>query len=66
MSEIPLIWTNKGNLPIADLEHHVEWFDDEHNVTFIEVYRLAGEIVKQSVHIMAKHGVFSEGVASID
>ena len=29
MSDVPLMWTTKGNLPIASLERRVVWFDME-------------------------------------
>jgi hypothetical protein len=63
-TETPLVWTSKGNLPITDLEYRTEWRDDANNTTFIETYIYAGEIVKQSVHVMAKKAVVAEALAA--
>ena len=58
----PLIWTTKGNLPIDTLEYEHSWEDTPDQVTFKEIYRLDGEIVKQSAHVYIRKGltVFSE------
>ena len=51
MSDVPLIWTSKGNIPIEGLEYLTEWNDLEDQVQFIETYKLDGEIVKRKVNI---------------
>lgn len=56
MSE-PLIWTTKGNLPIASLAYSPAWEETPDYVKFTETYTLDGEIVKQAVHVMAKKGL---------
>ncbi len=53
----PLIWTSKGNLPIASLTYRHEWIDNENETTLVEEYRLGDEIVKRSVHVHLKKGV---------
>ena len=58
----PLIYTSKGNLPIASLEYSNSWEDAEQYVKFIETYKLGDEIVKQSAHVMAKRGLFAEAI----
>jgi hypothetical protein len=62
-TEIPLIWTTKGNLPIADLEYKTEWFDHPEYMTFSEKYFLGEELVKSSVHVYSKIGMALGGVA---
>lgn len=59
----PLIFTTKGNLPIASLEYRHEWQDGPDATVFVEEYRLAGEIVKRAVHVLGKRGVTGESVA---
>lgn len=65
MSIIPLIYTTKGNLPVEELEHGVEWRIDSEYVIFIETYRLAGEVVKQSSHVKLLTGLSAVGDTSI-
>lgn len=52
--EEPLIYTSKGNLPIASLQYRHEWTETENETVFVEEYRLDGEIVKRSVHAKLK------------
>ena len=54
--EQPLIWTTKGNLPVADLQHSVHWEETDDYTKVIETYTLDGEVVKQSAHIRIKEG----------
>ena len=58
MSDIPLIWTERGNLPVADLEYRTGWQVDLPNgvIVFRETYLLNGEVVKQSVHVYKDRG----------
>lgn len=53
----PLIFTSKGNLPLASLHHEVAWEDTPDYVKFVERFRLDGEIVKESAHVLARKGV---------
>jgi hypothetical protein len=55
--ETPLIYTTKGNLPIASLAYNVEWSENDDEVTMAEVYKHENEIVRRSVHVHKKHGV---------
>ena len=59
MSE-PLIYTSKGNLPVDSLEYETKWEETDKYVKFTEVYRLAGEVVKESAHIYVKKGIATE------
>lgn len=63
--ETPLIWTSKGNLPVSDLTHGVEWQVTPEQIIFIERYLLDGQIVKQSSHVHILAGVQAIGEASI-
>lgn len=59
----PLVWTTKGNLPVASLTYSTTWQDSPEATVFIEVYRQGDEVVKQSVHVMSKQGLASEAIA---
>lgn len=50
--EIPLIWTAKGNLPIAELEHEVKWERTDTYIKVVEIYRYQGEVVKEGAHVL--------------
>lgn len=63
MNDQPLIYTSKGNLPIADLSYSTEWQDSQDATVFVEEYRLGDEVVKRSAHALSKHGVTGDGVA---
>lgn len=53
----PLIYTTKGNIPIASLTHQTEWRITEKVIVFIERYLLGDEIVKESSHVKLLDGV---------
>lgn len=53
MSE-PLIYTSKGNLPIASLGYETRWVQTDDYIKFIETYRLDGEVVRESAHVLGK------------
>ena len=57
VEETPLIWTSKGNLPIADLIYTYYWMDSPEALTFVEEYRLGDEIVKGNSHSYLKKGL---------
>jgi hypothetical protein len=57
--EEPLIYTSKGNLPIANLQYRQGWFESESEISFVEEYWLGEEIVKRSVHTKLKRGLDS-------
>lgn len=59
MTDEPLIYTIKGNLPLKDLLYHHEWQEDEQAITLIEEYTLNGEVVKRNVHARLKKGLDS-------
>lgn len=57
MADVPLIWTSKGNLPIASLAYRHEWIVNDEEIVFAEEYLLEGELVKRSAHVYKKKGV---------
>lgn len=61
----PLIYTTKGNLPVSDLRHDVEWRVLPDQIQFIERYWLGDEVVKESSHIKILTGVAMTGDAAI-
>lgn len=61
----PLIYTSKGNVPVAVLKYETAWDDQPHYIKFVERYRdESGEVVKESAHVYSKAGVFAEGLAN--
>jgi hypothetical protein len=61
----PLIFTTKGNLPVASLRHEVEWRVGEDQIVFLETYFLGDELVKQNAHVKVLAGVSMAGEASL-
>ena len=60
----PLIYTIRGNLPIASLKLETEWVLDNAFIKFIERYRDSeGEVVRESAHVYSFAGVTGEGQA---
>jgi hypothetical protein len=65
MTDIPLIYTKFGNLPIADLDYYCEWSETPDYVKFREWYLdKSGETVRESAHVLSRHGVAGDGVAA--
>ena len=52
--EEPLIWTLKGNLPLASLRYEYGWIDNDEQVSFHERYWLGDELVKEGAHVKLK------------
>ena len=61
----PIIYTTKGNIPIAGLEHQVDWRVSPEQIIFTETYLLDGEVVKQSSHVKVLIGAAAIGEATI-
>jgi len=55
--EEPLIYTSKGNLPIASLEFKCWWDEDDNQISYHEQYLLNGEVVKQGGAMRLKKGL---------
>jgi hypothetical protein len=61
----PLIWTSKGNLPLASLTYQTAWDDQPTYIKFCERYLdSTGEIVKESAHVYDKRGLTTEAIAA--
>lgn len=57
----PLIYTSRGNVPIASLKFEVHWIVNDDYIQVIERYRAEdGEIVKEGAHVYSKRGVTGE------
>lgn len=63
MTDIPLIYTSKGNLPVDSLIYETRWEDAPDFIKFTEVYMLGDEVVKESAHIYSKRGLMTDAVA---
>ncbi len=63
MSDVPLIYTSKGNLPEADLRFEPMWEETPDYVKFIARYWLGDEIVKESAFVLSKRGLSTDSVA---
>lgn len=50
----PLVWTTKGNLPVASLQYRTEWMLEPECIVFREIYTLDGEEVRRDVHTYIK------------
>jgi hypothetical protein len=61
----PLIWTTKGNLPVASLHYEVSWNILKDQVQFHERYFQGDELVRENSHIKLLEGVAISGEASI-
>jgi hypothetical protein len=64
MTEEPMVWTSKGNLPVAALEYRTHWEETKDYTKFVERYLLDGEVVKESAHVLTRQGFSSEAIAS--
>ena len=53
----PLIFTTKGNLPIAELAFGTRWEVTEDFIKLIEIYRLGDEVVRESAHVLKRKSI---------
>lgn len=58
--EEPLIYTSKGNLPVASLRYEHRWEATDTYIKFVERYFLQEEVVKESAHVMVKQGAIAQ------
>jgi hypothetical protein len=66
MSDTPLIWTSKGNVPIDSLTYKHGWVDTEKYIAFEERwYDATGELVKNNTHAYAKSGLVMGGEQAV-
>jgi hypothetical protein len=59
-----MIHTSHGNLPIDSLQYETRWEDTPDYIKFVEVYRLDGEVVRESAHVYSKRGLLAEPAAA--
>lgn len=64
MTEQPLIYTTKGNVPASSLDYATAWEVNDDYAKFTETHTLAGEVVKQSVHVYDRKGAFGAAIAA--
>jgi len=64
LNDEPLIYTSKGNLPIASLAYETAWDVNDAYIKFVERYLLGGEVVKESAHVYDRQGVSAFGAAA--
>ena len=62
-NDIPLIYTSKGNLPESELQFEPIWEDTPDYTKLRLVYRLNGEVVKESAFVLSKRGLSSDAIA---
>lgn len=61
----PLIYTSRGNLPIASLKYEPVWDVQAAYIKFTERYRAVdGEVVRESAHVFDRHGITAKAVAA--
>lgn len=53
----PLVYTKLGNLPVKDLEFYHYWEQSPEWTKLTLGYKLNGEVVKESCHVLAKNGL---------
>jgi hypothetical protein len=58
---VPLIYTSKGNVPIASLRYEHKWEDNDRYTALHEFWFDGDEIVKNSTHMLAKSGLVIGG-----
>ena len=66
MTDQPLIYTSKGNVPADTLDYHTEWTVQPDFIKFREFYtdKATGEVVKDSTHGYMPQGIASAAVAA--
>ena len=65
MTEIPLIHTTKGNIPVSELVYSASWHLEKTHIEFRETYTDSlGEIVKQNAHAFVFPAQFNALAAS--
>ena len=63
MPDTPLIYTTHGNLPIDSLQYETRWEQSADYVKLVETYRLDGEVVRESAHVLALKGLLTDAIA---
>jgi glucan biosynthesis protein len=56
-SEVPLVYTSKGNVPESTLKYQHQWIKNDEFIQFLEYWTdETGEVVKNNVHVYALKG----------
>ena len=63
MSEVPLIYTSRGNLPESSLRCEPVWIETPDYTKLVIRHYLGDELVKESAHVLSKQGLGAEAVA---
>lgn len=63
MTDQPLIYTSKGNLPIADLAYSTKWDVTPTYYKLTETYSLGDEVVKESAHVYSLAGITGAAIS---
>jgi hypothetical protein len=64
MQTEPLVYTIKGNLPIASLTYRTAWVVNDDFIKFTETYLDGDEVVKESAHVYDRKGVNALGAVA--
>lgn len=65
MTQVPLIWTSEGNLPIDSLTHSTNWeIVPQEYIKLTETYKLDGRVVKESAHIYSLKSFITEAAGA--
>lgn len=61
----PLIYTSRGNMPIAALTYQTAWDVQDAYIKFTERYLdSAGEVVRESAHVYDRQGISAQAIAA--
>lgn len=62
ITQVPMIFTTRGNVPISSVKEMVIWQETKDaRICVIEHHAEDGEIIKRSVHALAKLGLEALG-----
>jgi hypothetical protein len=61
-SQVPLIWTSRGNLPEADLRLEVVWTVEDEYIKVVKRHYRGEEIVKEGADVLSLRGITGESV----
>lgn len=66
VTDVPLMYTSRGNVPIDTLEMRVFWDITDKYIKVRECFydKTSGELVRESAHAYDKHGVSATGATA--
>lgn len=62
-SDLPMIFTSKGNIPCEALRYETEWVTDPQYIIFCERWFLVDELVKSNSHVYGHNPI--DGMQSV-